>query len=231
MPHGSGCRVPTAVFPPSFLALHSGTKKHGRSGSGRSRTNLPDPSHAKICRTQRPNGIGTTNARFSAEHFRMNGVIHQSGNGCAIGRPDSLNHPHASVVQVGCVVIVGNAPQSLAAGSFQQGRLQPVERGIDRRRGLLTNQVEVSQTGGVATLAVGKSLGIGRTVSVRGTNKDVVSGNAWDPGTHPVAQHRGKPPANRGPPRPGWYRPSEKPLPGQGLGCPYRRRWVPADLV
>ena len=123
----------------------------------------------------------------------MNGVIHQSGNGCAIGRPDSLNHPHASVVQVGCVVIVGNAPQGLAAGSFQQGRLQPVERGIDRRRGLLTNQVEVSQTGGVATLAVGKSLGIGRTVSVRGTNKDVVSGNAWDPGTHPVAQHRGKP--------------------------------------
>ncbi len=122
----------------------------------------------------------------------MDGIVDQRSDGLAL-RTLRLDHVHAPVVEVGCVVVVGDLALGLAGSDLDPCGLEAVDGLVDRQSGLVANEVHVLEVAGVAPLAVGEGVAIRSAVGVGRADQDVRGGNPVDLGAYPVAQDRGEP--------------------------------------
>ena len=104
-----------------------------------------------------------------------------------------LDHAHAPVVEVGCVVVVGDLALGLAGGDLDRCGLEAVDRLVDGLGGLVADEVHVLEVAGVSPLAVGEGVAFRSAVGVGRADQDVLGRDPADLGAHPVAQHRGEP--------------------------------------
>ena len=87
----------------------------------------------------------------------MDGVVDQRGDGLAL-RTLRLDHVHAPVVEVGCVVVVGDLALGLAGSDLDPCGLEAVDGLVDREGGLVTDEIQVLEVAGVSPLAVGEGV-------------------------------------------------------------------------
>jgi hypothetical protein len=143
---------------------------------------------------QRPDEIGADQTDAVPQHFGMDRVIHQRGDGLAVGA-DRLNHAHPRVVEFGGVIVVGDLSLGGAGGDFQLGWFQTVERGVEGLGGFRADEIHVFEVAGVpaARRRNGERVAIGSAVRVRRADENIPRGNARHLRPHAVAQDRGKP--------------------------------------
>ena len=103
-----------------------------------------------------------------------------------------LDHVHAPVVEVGCVVVVGDLALGLAGSDLDPCGLEAVDGLVDRDGGLVADEIQVLEVAGVSPLAVGEGVAFRSAMGVGRADQDVRGGDPVDLGTHPVAQHRGE---------------------------------------
>ena len=121
----------------------------------------------------------------------MHRVVHQRGHHGAVGG-DGLEHIDTGIIELGRVVIVGDARRRLTGRGFQPRRLEPGRRLPDRRGSFRHHVVQEFQIPAGSALAVRKAIRIRGAVGVGGANEDVVGRNSGNTLTNPVAEHSGK---------------------------------------
>ncbi len=141
---------------------------------------------------QRPDEIWTAYANAIAQHFRMDRVIDQRGDGLA-GSVQRLDDMTARIVQLRRIIVVGDFPFRLARRDFQSCRLEFRDGLMDRLGHARANQLQIFWIAGGAALAVRETVAIRGAVSVCGADQDVGWRDVLDRGAHAVAQHGGEP--------------------------------------